>query len=97
MMFDTWRIDDVSIETNQCFPVRKIERRFGMHLAPNKHVLGRKRDLLISLSYVRSDRFHYLFLRQINLRIQIRQAELATPSAACGHLNNPECRSLVRE
>ena len=43
MLLDARRIDDVAVEIEQRFAIRKIERRVRMHLAPDEHVLGRER------------------------------------------------------
>ena len=37
------------------------------------------------------------FFGEVDLRIQIRQAELAATAAACGHFYNPECCAMNRE
>src|SRR6185503_4712082 len=89
------RVHDVGIKIHQCFAVREIERRVSVDLAPDEHVFGRKRDLLVAVSDVRAYRVHDLVFWKIDLRIQIGHAKLAATSAASGHLDDAERRARV--
>src|SRR4030095_16674787 len=95
MIFDTWCVDDFAIQINQSLSVREIERSFGVYLTPDKHVLSRERNLFIPVTNVSPHRLHYLFLGEINLRIQIGKAKLTTTSATGSHLNNAKGRPLI--
>ena len=53
-----------------------------MHLAPDEHVLGGQRDLLVAVADVGADVGEDLVARQIDLRVEIRHAELAAPARA---------------
>src|SRR6476661_5536357 len=79
MLFDTGRIDDIAIQVEQSFAVRKIERRVRVYLTPDKHVLGRQTDLFVPVSDIRSDGVHDLVLWQVDLWIQIGNAKFASP------------------
>ena len=68
-----------------------------MHLSPDKHILGRQRDLLVALSDISKHGSHDLIFWQIDLRIEIWYAEFTAAAAAGGHLNNAKCRSRVGE
>jgi hypothetical protein len=50
----------------------------------------------MALPHVRSHRFHNPLFRKRDLRVQIRQAEVASASAACCHLHDAESGSLTR-
>ena len=68
-----------------------------MHLAPDEHVLRGQRDLLVALAHVRAHGGQDLVLGQIDLRVEIRHAELAAAPAAGRHLDHAEGRALVRK
>src|SRR6185369_544513 len=97
MMLDPGRVDDVGVEAEKRFTIRKVKRCFGVNLTPDEHVFGCERDQLIAFTNVRPDGFHDLIFWKIDLRIQVRQAELATSSAPGGHLDYAESGSLVGE
>ncbi len=95
VMLDAGRVDDGGVEIQQRLAVREIERRVGVHLTPDEHVLGRQRNLVVAVAHVGVHARHDLFLRDVDLRIQVRKAELAAAPAAGRHLDDPEGRALV--
>ena len=95
VLFDAGRLDDLRVKVEQRFAVREVERRVGVHLPPDEHVLGGQRDLLVAVAHVGADGIHDLVLRHVDLRVEIRQAELAAPAAPGGHLDDAERRALV--
>ena len=66
-----------------------------MHLPPDKHVFGGKRNLLVAVSDVGADGIHDLVFGKIDLRVQIGHAKLATTPAAGCHFDHAESRARV--
>src|SRR5882724_6946762 len=97
VLLDPRRVDDVSIQIDERFAIGEVERSVGMHLAPDEHVFGCERDLLVAFAHVGADGSHYLVLRKIDLRIQVRKTELAAAAASCGHLDDAKRSALVGE
>ena len=88
---------DRLVEVDERFAVREVERRVRVDLAPDEHVLGGQRDLLVAVADVGADGRHHLVLRHVDLRVEIGHAELAAPAAAGRHLDHAERRALVGE
>ena len=88
-------VDDIPIQIEQRFPVGEIERRRRVDLPPDEHVLRRQRNLLVAFAHVCPHVREDLLARQIDLRIQIRHAELAAPAASRRHLDDAERCALV--
>jgi hypothetical protein len=97
VLLDARRVDDVPVEIDERLAVREVERRLRVHLAPDEHVFGRERDLLVAVAHVGANGRHDLVLGQIDLRVEIRHAELAAPAASRRHLDDAEGRALVGE
>jgi hypothetical protein len=88
-------VDDIRVEVDKRFTIRKIERDVGVNLTPDEHVFRSQRDLLVAFAHVRANGLHDLFFRKIDLRVQVREAKLATAAAAGGHFYNAEGGSLI--
>ena len=95
VLLDARRVHDVRIKIDEGLAVWKIKRRIGVDLTPDEHVFRREGDLLVAVAHVSAHRFHDSVFRQIDLRIQIRNAELAAAAAARGHFDDTERRSRV--
>src|SRR5262245_34277627 len=70
------RARDLGIEIDERLAVRKEEWRVGVDLTPDEHVFGRERDLAVAMRHVRSYCRENALLRKIDLRVQIRRAEM---------------------
>ena len=66
-------------------------------MSPNEHVLGRQRDLLVTIFNVCAYGLENPFLGQVDLRVEVRHAELASASAAGSHFDDAERRGAVRK
>ena len=95
VLLDAGRFDDRRIQIQQRFAVGEEEGRAGLHLAPDEHVFGGERNLLVALRHVRAHAHHDFFFRHVNLRVEVGHAELAAAPAARGHLDHAEsCPSV---
>src|SRR5262245_36325905 len=97
MLLDTWGVYNISVEIQQSFAIREEEGSLSLHLTPDKHVLCCQRDLLISLRDIGANSRHDALLGEVDLRIEVRQTELTSASAARGHLDHAERGAMQRE
>ena len=97
MLLDAGRIDDLAVEVEQCLTIGEEEWRLSLHLTPNEHVFCCQRDLLVPLRNIGMDGGHDAFFGEVDLRIQVRQTELAAATTASGHLDHAERGAVQRK
>src|SRR4030095_5098117 len=90
VLLDAGRVDDIAIKIEERLAVWKIERRRRVDLSPDEHVFRGQRDLLVTVTYVGADVGEDLLARQIDLRVQVRDTELAAPATSRRHLDHAE-------
>src|SRR6266536_1224601 len=90
VLFYTRRRNDAGIEIKHRLPVGEKEGSVGAYLPPDEHIFGSQRDLLVTIADVGAYGSHDVLFGNINLRIEVRHAEVAASSAPRGHLNDAE-------